>query len=111
MLVVAGASPAPSMSALVGAVEVPTQGCLCIVSYLCVALLECSACNMSFHVLYNTIKLTLLTVGWLTTTGCCITTVWWVLSAGLGGGLYGLVAISISLSQTSVLLHDTKEVG
>ena len=35
---------------LVGAVEVPTQGCLCIVSYLCVALLECSACNMSFHV-------------------------------------------------------------
>ena len=52
MLVVAGASPAPSMSALVGAVEVPTQGCLCIVSYLCVALLECSACNMSFHVIH-----------------------------------------------------------
>ena len=51
MLVVAGASPAPSMFALVEAVEVPTQGCLCIVSYLhvCVALLECSACNMSFH--------------------------------------------------------------
>ena len=39
------------MFALVEAVEVPTQGCLCIVSYLhvCVALLECSVCNMSFH--------------------------------------------------------------
>ena len=36
MLVVAGASPAPSMSALVGAVEVPSQACLCIMCMMCI---------------------------------------------------------------------------